>query len=68
MARTKLAAVAVKPNNLALMLLAPLVPDGALAVVLLEEVWAAEDERRVDDTTAEVDGIERVVVPSSTSI
>jgi hypothetical protein len=38
MARTKLAAVAVKPNNLALMLLAPLVPDGALAVVLLEEV------------------------------
>lgn len=68
MARTKLAVVAVKPNNLALMLLAPLVPDGALAVVLLEEVWAAEDERRVDDTTAEVDGIERVVVPSSTSI
>jgi len=34
--------VAVKPNNLTLtllaLLLAPLVPDGALAVVLLEEV------------------------------
>jgi hypothetical protein len=36
MVSTKLAAVAVKPNNLALTLLAPLDLDGALAVVLLE--------------------------------
>jgi hypothetical protein len=39
-ARTKLAAVAVKPNSWALTLMARLVlePDGALAVELLEEV------------------------------
>jgi len=34
-ARTKLAAAAVKPNNLGLTMLAPLVPDGTVVVVLL---------------------------------
>jgi len=40
MARTKVAAVAMKPNNWALTLMAPLVfdPDGALALEILEEV------------------------------